>query len=72
VFVAGLAAFILGSLVCALAPSMVALIGARIIQAVGAGMMVPVSLSLLLTSVAESRRTAAISTWSAFGLWEPR
>ena len=67
VFVAGLAAFVLGSLLCALAPSAATLIGARVIQAVGAGMMVPASLSLLLAAVPASRRTAAISAWSAFG-----
>ncbi len=67
VFVAGLAAFSAGSLLCGLTPSVPALIGARIIQAAGAGMMAPASLSLLLACVPATRRTAAIGTWSAFG-----
>ena len=48
VFVAGLVAFSLGSLFCGLAPGVAALIAARVIQAAGAGLMVPASLSLLL------------------------
>jgi EmrB/QacA subfamily drug resistance transporter len=67
VFVAGLAAFSAGSLLCGLTPSVAALIGARIIQAAGAGLMAPASLSLLLACVPAARRTAAIGTWSAFG-----
>ena len=50
-FVAGLAAFSVGSLLCGLAPGVAALIAARVIQAVGAGAMVPASLSLLLAAV---------------------
>ena len=67
VFTIGLAAFTIGSLLCGLAPGVVALIAARIIQACGAGLMVPASLSLLLASVPASTRAAAIGTWSAFG-----
>ena len=43
------------------------LIAARIIQAAGAGLMVPASLSLLLASVPASGRARAIGTWSALG-----
>src|SRR5271169_3510269 len=50
-FVGGLIAFSFGSLLCGLAPDVLALIGARVIQAIGAGLMVPASLSLLLASV---------------------
>jgi EmrB/QacA subfamily drug resistance transporter len=67
VFVAGLVAFGAGSLLCGLTPSVPALIGARIIQAAGAGMLAPASLSLLLACVPARGRTAAIGTWSAFG-----
>src|SRR5580693_3773164 len=47
-FGVGLAAFTAGSALCAIAPGVDALIGARVIQAIGAGVMVPTSLSLLL------------------------
>jgi EmrB/QacA subfamily drug resistance transporter len=67
VFVIGLAAFSTGSLFCGLAPGVAVLIAARIVQACGAGLMVPASLSLLLASVPASARAAAIGTWSAFG-----
>ena len=67
VFVAGLAAFGVGSLLCGLAPGVAALIAARVIQAIGAGLMVPVSLSLLLAAVPARSRPQALGTWSALG-----
>ena len=66
-FVAGLVAFSLGSVLCALAPGVALLIAARVIQAVGAGMMVPASLSLLLAVVPPAARPKALGTWSALG-----
>jgi EmrB/QacA subfamily drug resistance transporter len=66
-FVAGLIAFSVGSLLCGLAPGVAALIAARVIQAVGAGLMVPASLSLLLAAVPPAARARAIGTWSALG-----
>jgi EmrB/QacA subfamily drug resistance transporter len=67
IFVAGLVTFSIGSLLCGLAPGVAALIGARVIQAVGAGLMVPASLSLLLACVPTQARPRAIGTWSAVG-----
>jgi EmrB/QacA subfamily drug resistance transporter len=66
-FVAGLVIFSLGSLLCGLAPGVPELIGARVIQAGGAGLMVPASLSLLLAAVPGPARARAIGTWSAVG-----
>jgi MFS family permease len=57
VFVAGLVGFSVGSLLCGLAPGVAELIAARVVQAVGAGLMVPASLSLLLASVPASARS---------------
>jgi len=65
--VAGLAAFSAGSLLCGLAPGVNALIAARVIQAAGAGVMVPASLSLLLAAVPAPARPKALGTWSALG-----
>jgi EmrB/QacA subfamily drug resistance transporter len=65
--VAGLAAFSVGSLLCGLAPGVAALIAARVIQAIGAGVMVPASLSLLLAAVPAPARAKALGTWSALG-----
>ena len=67
IFGAGLIAFSLGSALCGLAPGVPELIAARIIQAAGAGLMVPASLSLLLATVPASGRAKAIGTWSALG-----
>jgi EmrB/QacA subfamily drug resistance transporter len=67
VFSLGLIGFTAGSLLCGLAPSVAALIGARVIQAAGAGLMVPASLSLLLASVPAKARSSAIGAWSAVG-----
>jgi EmrB/QacA subfamily drug resistance transporter len=67
VFVAGLAAFSAGSVLCGLAPGVAALIAARVVQAAGAGLMVPASLSLLLATVPAAARSRALGTWSALG-----
>jgi EmrB/QacA subfamily drug resistance transporter len=67
VFAVGLAGFTLGSVLCGLAPGVGLLIGARVIQAAGAGAMVPASLSLLLAAVPAQARAKAIGTWSALG-----
>jgi EmrB/QacA subfamily drug resistance transporter len=66
-FVAGLAGFTVGSVLCGLAPGVGALIAARVVQAAGAGAMVPASLSLLLAAVPAPARPKAIGTWSALG-----
>jgi EmrB/QacA subfamily drug resistance transporter len=66
-FVAGLAVFSAGSVLCGLAPGVAALIAARVVQAAGAGAMVPASLSLLLAAVPAPARAKALGTWSALG-----
>jgi EmrB/QacA subfamily drug resistance transporter len=67
VFSAGLLAFTVGSALCGVAPGVVLLVAARVVQAVGAGLMVPTSLSLLLAVVPPADRARAIGTWSAVG-----
>jgi EmrB/QacA subfamily drug resistance transporter len=67
VFSAGLLAFTIGSALCGVAPGVIALVAARVVQAIGAGMMVPTSLSLLLAVVPPADRARAIGTWSAVG-----
>jgi EmrB/QacA subfamily drug resistance transporter len=64
-YVAGLAVFTLASLACALAPSPAALIAARVLQALGAAVLVPTSLALLLPAFGPRRRAAAVTLWSA-------
>ena len=66
-FVAGLAIFGGASLLCGVAPGVPALIAARVVQAIGAGLMVPTSLSLLLAAVPPAARSRAIGTWAAVG-----
>ncbi|HUD36659.1 MAG TPA: MFS transporter [Streptosporangiaceae bacterium] len=67
VFMVGLVGFTIGSLICGLAPGVAALVVARVIQAAGAGLMVPASLSLLLACVPAPARAKAIGAWSAVG-----
>lgn len=66
VYQGGLSVFILGSALCALAPSGNALIAARLLQGAGAALFMPSSLSLL-THAYEDQATRArmLGTWSA-------
>ena len=67
IFLWGVAVFTIASSACGAALSLPMLIASRVVQAVGAAMLMPSSLALLMAAVPESRRSAAVSTWSAVG-----
>ena len=66
-FLLGLGVFVAGSALCGAAPSLGALVGARVVQAVGAALLLPTSLALLLPEFERSERPAAIGIWAAVG-----
>ena len=70
VFQAGLALFSLGSLLCALAPSLELLIAARVVQATGGAMLSPVAMSIVRNVFEDPReRAQAIGVFAAmFGI----
>ncbi len=61
----GIALFGLASLACALAPSIGALIGFRVVQAAGAAVMLPVALAIVVVAFPPRQRGAAIGAWGA-------
>lgn len=66
VFMAGLAVFSIGSLLCSLAPSLEALVAFRMVQAVGGSMLNPVAMSIITNTFTDSReRARAIGAWGA-------
>jgi EmrB/QacA subfamily drug resistance transporter len=64
VFIAGLSIFTVASAAAALAPSTEALIAARAVQGLGAGIVAPLSLTLLSAAVPPERRGLALGVWS--------
>jgi MFS family permease len=67
VFLAGVALFLAASLACGLAPDIHSLIAARVLQAVGAALLTPASLSLVLDAFPSSKRAIVVSLWGAVG-----
>ncbi|GAA2144818.1 MFS transporter [Kitasatospora kazusensis] len=64
VFQAGLLLFVLGSLLCSLAPDLELLIAFRALQAVGGSMLNPVAMSIITNTFTEPReRAQAIGVW---------
>jgi EmrB/QacA subfamily drug resistance transporter len=61
VFRAAILVFTLGSVLCGIAPSLLTLVMARILQGVGGAMMLPVGRLVLLRSVSRSQMIAAMS-----------
>lgn len=66
-FLLGLAVFTLGSALCALSPDVAFLISARVLQAVGAAILLPTSLALVLTTATPERRPRVVRAWTAVG-----
>ncbi len=64
VFLAGLGIFTVASAAAALAPSSGALIAARAVQGLGAGVIAPLSLTLLSSAVRPEQRGLALGIWS--------
>ncbi|MFN2490171.1 MAG: MFS transporter [Actinomycetota bacterium] len=64
IFVLGLGAFTLASLVCGLAPTIPMLIAARAIQGVGGALLVPSSLAIISAVFHPEDRGRAIGAWS--------
>src|SRR6476646_6145633 len=64
VFVVGLAVFTLSSLGCGLAGSSSVLIGARVVQGIGAALMNPATLSIITVTFPPRQRGTAIGIWA--------
>ena len=68
VFLAGTVLFTVASLLAGLAWSEATLIGARALQGLGAAVITPAALSILMTTFAEGReRNAALGAWGGVG-----
>ena len=67
VFLFGVALFLAASAACGLAGSVGWLIAARVLQALGAALLTPASLSMVLGAFPQSRRAVAVSLWGAVG-----
>ena len=65
VFLCGLAAFIVGSLLSGIATTPSLLIAARVIQSIGGAAQYPAGLALLLSAFPIERRMRAIGVWGA-------
>jgi len=66
-FLGATALFCAGSALCGLAPSVDWLIGARVVQAVGAAGLIPSSLALVLAAYPRERVPVAVAIWGAVG-----
>ncbi|MEX8520956.1 MAG: MFS transporter [Leptothrix sp. (in: b-proteobacteria)] len=67
VFMLGVMLFLAGSAACGLAGSVNALIAARVLQAIGAALLTPASLSIVLAAFPQNKRSVAVSLWGAVG-----
>ncbi len=66
-FMIGVVLFLAASAACGLAGSVGWLIAARVAQAVGAALLTPASLSIVLAAFPQDKRTIAVSLWGAVG-----
>jgi NTE family protein len=64
-FIAGVVVFTVASALCGAAPTVALLIAARLLQALGAAMLVPASLALVVEAFPQERRAHAIGLWGA-------
>jgi NTE family protein len=64
-FASGVLLFTVASALCAVSPTVDALIAARAVQGIGAAVIVPSSLALVLEAFTPERRAQAVGMWSA-------
>lgn len=67
VFLVGLGVFVVASALCGIAWSVPSLVAFRVAQAVGAALLMPSSLALLLDAFPPERRARAIGAWAGIG-----
>ena len=67
VFLIGVALFLAASAACGLANSVAWLVSARVLQAVGASLLTPASLSIVLAAFGQNQRAVVVSLWGAVG-----
>lgn len=65
IYLVGLGAFTVASVLCALAPSVGALTAARALQSTGAALLVPSALALILAELPVAERTKGIAVWAS-------
>jgi EmrB/QacA subfamily drug resistance transporter len=65
IFLLGVAGFTAASLLCALAPSLGLLIAFRVVQGIGAAMIAPTSLALVLDAFPAEKRATGVGIWGA-------
>lgn len=65
VFGLGIVVFVLASMACAIAPSTATMIVARIVQGLGAGLMVPGSMTIISRAYPPQTRGRALGLWAA-------
>ncbi|NKZ03901.1 DHA2 family efflux MFS transporter permease subunit [Actinomadura latina] len=64
-FIAGVALFTLSSLACGIAQDPTQLIGARAVQGLGAALLMPQTMSIIIGTFPAERRGAALGVWGA-------
>jgi EmrB/QacA subfamily drug resistance transporter len=65
IFLLGVASFTAASLLCAVAPSLELLIAFRVLQGIGAALIAPSSLAIVLDQFPIERRAAGVGLWGA-------
>ncbi len=67
VFLTGVALFLAASAACGLAGNVGWLVAARVLQAIGAALLTPASLSIVLAAFPQNKRAVVVSLWGAVG-----
>ncbi len=68
VFLRGLGVFAVGAALSGFAPTILLVIGARVLQAIGVAMMLPSSLAAVLPEFPPERHGTIVSLWSSMGV----
>ncbi len=67
IFMLGVIVFLVASAACGLAGNVWWLIAARVLQAIGAALLTPASLAIVLAAFPQQKRAIAVSIWGAVG-----